>query len=75
MEAFVATEEEAARILEELASRQPERRDEYRRTAEQARTRSRQSPRGVAHVHRLTCVLAYQASSAARLAHLICDVL
>jgi hypothetical protein len=40
MEAFVATEEEAARILEELASRQPERRDEYRRTAEQARTRA-----------------------------------
>jgi hypothetical protein len=40
MEAFVATEEETARILEELASRQPERRDEYRRTAEQARTRA-----------------------------------
>jgi hypothetical protein len=34
MEAFAATEEEVARILEELASRQPEHRDEYRRTAQ-----------------------------------------
>jgi hypothetical protein len=47
MEAFAATEEEVARILEELASRQPEHRDEYRRTAEQAPTNAGRAHRAL----------------------------
>ncbi|HUK73181.1 MAG TPA: hypothetical protein VLW50_31275 [Streptosporangiaceae bacterium] len=43
MQAFAGTEEEVARIFEELASGHPERRDEYRRTAEQARTKARRA--------------------------------
>ena len=38
IEAFAATEEEVARTHEDLATRNPERRDEFHRTAEQART-------------------------------------
>jgi hypothetical protein len=38
LQAFAVTEEEIARIHEDLAARHPERRDEFRRTAEQART-------------------------------------
>jgi len=38
MEALAAREDELARVYEELAGRVPARRDEYRRTAEQART-------------------------------------
>jgi len=38
IEAFAATEEEVARTHEDLATRNPKRRHEFRRTAEQART-------------------------------------
>jgi hypothetical protein len=38
IEAFAVTEEEVARTHEDLATRNPERRDEFHRTAEQART-------------------------------------
>jgi hypothetical protein len=43
MESLAAREDEIARIFEELASRRPARRDEYRRTAEQARTGARRA--------------------------------
>jgi len=43
MESLAAKEDEIARIFEELASRRPARRDEYRRTAEQALTGARRA--------------------------------
>ena len=43
MEALAGNEEEIARVHEQLAARRPERRDEYRRIAEQARTRARKT--------------------------------
>jgi hypothetical protein len=43
MEALAANEDQIARIHEELAASRPERRDEYRRTAEQARTAARRA--------------------------------
>jgi hypothetical protein len=43
MEALANREDEIARIYEELASRRSARRDEYRRTAEQARKGARRS--------------------------------
>ncbi|HET6908532.1 MAG TPA: hypothetical protein VFH54_04270, partial [Mycobacteriales bacterium] len=41
MEALAANEDEIARVHELLAARRPQQRDEYRRTAEQARSRAR----------------------------------
>jgi hypothetical protein len=38
IDAFAANEDEIARIYEQLAAERPERRDQYQRTAEQART-------------------------------------
>ncbi len=43
MEAFAANEEEIARVHEQLAARRPERRDEFRHTAELARTMARRA--------------------------------
>jgi hypothetical protein len=43
MESLAAREDEVARIYEELASRRPAHRDEYRRTAEQARAGARRA--------------------------------
>jgi hypothetical protein len=43
IEAFSATEEQIARLHDELAASRPERRDEFRRTAEQARQVARQA--------------------------------
>ena len=43
IEAFAGTEEEIARIHEELAASRPSRRDEYQRTAEQARATARRA--------------------------------
>ena len=43
MEALAAREDEIARVYEELAGRRPARRDQYRRTAEQARTGARRA--------------------------------
>lgn len=43
MEALAGNEEEAARIHEQLAAMRPERRDEYRRIADQARRRARKA--------------------------------
>lgn len=42
MEALATREDEIARVCEELASRRPERRDEYRRAAERARMGARE---------------------------------
>ena len=41
MEALATNEDEIARMNDELAARRPERREEYRRIAEQARTSAR----------------------------------
>jgi hypothetical protein len=43
IEALAATEDDVARIYEELAAERPERRDEHWRTAEQARTSGRRA--------------------------------
>ena len=43
MEALAAREDEIARIYEELAGRPPERRDDYRHTAEKARAGARRA--------------------------------
>lgn len=43
MEAFAANAEEVARLHEDLTARHPERREEYQRTAEQARTMARKA--------------------------------
>jgi hypothetical protein len=43
LEAFAVNEDQITRIHEELAASRPERRDEYRRTAEQARTAARRA--------------------------------
>jgi hypothetical protein len=43
MEALADNEDQIAHIHEGLAARRPERRDEYRRTAEQARTAARRA--------------------------------
>jgi hypothetical protein len=43
LEALAVNEDEIARIHEKLAASRPERRDEYRRTAEQARTAARRA--------------------------------
>jgi hypothetical protein len=43
MEALAVVEDQLARTHKEMAARSPERRDEYRRTAEQARTSARRA--------------------------------
>ena len=43
MEALAANEDQIAHIHEELAASRPKRRDEYQRTAEQARTAARRA--------------------------------
>src|SRR5262249_57023778 len=43
MDALAVIEDQLARTYEEMAARSPERRDEYRRTAEQARMSARKA--------------------------------
>ncbi|HYK33540.1 MAG TPA: hypothetical protein VEV63_16335 [Streptosporangiaceae bacterium] len=57
IEALTTNEEQVARSYEELAVSQPDRRQEYRATAEQARERARKTREVLRIFHRLTSLL------------------